>query len=368
MAASKNVGIAVMTGDRYLYKHSSRSKRIPASNQKLLMTMALFDHLDPESVIETTAVAQSVKGGRVIGDLWLVGRGDPAVTGGGQYGKDLPFKPTRLSALAKKIERSGITRITGSVRGVISYFAHDWYAPGWRSTFPAEEVQLPSALTFEANVGGGKHISDPEFRAAKSLTRKLRAAGVRVKGKASTDGPPQDVEPVASVSSQSVLKLVRFTNKNSINFFAEMFGKRLGVEANGQPGTIASGADAIEDWAGNLGVTLKAFDSSGLSYSNRASPNGLVKLLDHAAAQPGSGKLRSTLPTGGEGTLANRLKGVEVRAKTGTLNGYSTLSGYVYLERSDQWASFSIMSQGMAKSTAVDLEDRIVRLLEARAR
>ena len=78
--------------------------------------------------------------------------------------------------------------------------------------------------------------------------------------------------------------------------------------------------------------------------------------------------MRSTLPTGGEGTLENRLHGVRVRAKTGTLDGVSTLSGWVRLRRADSWAEFSIMSRGMSKSRAVQIEDRIVRLLRKRAR
>jgi D-alanyl-D-alanine carboxypeptidase/D-alanyl-D-alanine-endopeptidase (penicillin-binding protein 4) len=78
--------------------------------------------------------------------------------------------------------------------------------------------------------------------------------------------------------------------------------------------------------------------------------------------------LRNGLPTGGEGTLEDRLHGVPVRAKTGTLSGVSTLSGWVRLKRAGSWGEFSIMSRGMSKTRAANMEDRIVRLLRKRAR
>ena len=72
--------------------------------------------------------------------------------------------------------------------------------------------------------------------------------------------------------------------------------------------------------------------------------------------------LRSTLPGPGQGTLAGRLYGIPVRAKTGTLlAGVSALSGWLRL-RSRRWAAFSILSRGLAKSRAVGVEDRLVAL------
>jgi D-alanyl-D-alanine carboxypeptidase len=66
--------------------------------------------------------------------------------------------------------------------------------------------------------------------------------------------------------------------------------------------------------------------------------------------------------------LEDRLGGVRVRAKTGTLIGVSALSGYVWLERRATWAEFSILSTGMSKSAAVRIEDAVVRILSDRAR
>ena len=112
---------------------------------------------------------------------------------------------------------------------------------------------------------------------------------------------------------------------------------------------------------------MQAYDSSGLSYGNRISVVGITRLLAYAAKQPWGGVLRSTLPGAGEGTLEHRLAGVRLRAKTGTLDRVSALSGWVWLQRSHTWGEFSILSRGMDKSSAARIEDRIATIVSRRA-
>jgi D-alanyl-D-alanine carboxypeptidase/D-alanyl-D-alanine-endopeptidase (penicillin-binding protein 4) len=368
MARGHNISISVRDRGKVLYKWNAGAKRIPASNEKLLLSMALFDRVDPNMRFKTRAMATSFGGGVVFGDLWIIGRGDPSITGGGRYGRSLPFSPTRLGRLAQNLKRAGVTRITGGVRGSTRYYSHDWWAPGWRSSFPSEEVALPSALAFEGNVRRNRHISDPERRVARSLTKRLRDVGIRVDDMSGAGAPPPSLRNVAAVRSVPLHTMMRFMNRQSSNFFAETFGKRLGVEARGTPGTIARGANAIEAWAAKRGVDLEAHDGSGLSYSNRVSPAGMTRLLQQVERESWGARLRSTLPGANQGTLEDRLNAVRVRAKTGTLENISTLSGWVWLRRTDSWAEFSIMSGGMYKYTAAGIEDNIVRTLTKRAR
>ena len=350
-----------------IYRHADKAQRIPASNEKLLLSMALLDTLGPSYRIETIASARATRGA-IAGDLWLAGRGDPSLTGGGKYALHLPFGATRLGPLAHRIKRTGVQRISGSVMGSTGYFAHDWFAPGWKSDFPAEEVALPSALTFDGNSEGDHHVSDPELRAARSLTQKLRSMGVRVLGSPGSGAPPGGLPRLAGIQSQPIQKQMTFMNRQSSNFFAEVFGKRLGVERYGQPGTIAKGARAIEAWARSHGVRITANDSSGLSYQDRVSPRGIARLLAVVERKPWWDALRNTLAKGNQGTLEDRLYGVKLRAKTGTLDNISALSGWVWLQRRAQWCAFSIMSGGMTKTTAAGIEDRIVRILSTAGR
>jgi D-alanyl-D-alanine carboxypeptidase len=74
------------------------------------------------------------------------------------------------------------------------------------------------------------------------------------------------------------------------------------------------------------------------------------------------------LPAGGEGTLAVRLLGLHVRAKTGTLlQQVSALSGWIWLQRQRRWAEFSILSQGLPKPQAVVLENGLVSIIAKHA-
>jgi D-alanyl-D-alanine carboxypeptidase len=151
--------------------------------------------------------------------------------------------------------------------------------------------------------------------------------------------------------------------QSSSNFYAEVLGKLLGAATYGAPGTIASGAAAVEAWASGHGVSVRAFDSSGLSYRNRVSPSGMVRSLLQAQREPWGDELRAALPGPGEGTLNGRLSGLEVRAKTGSLfDGTVTLSGWLRPSGARRWLAFSIMSSdgGGAVDSIVNALDRSV--------
>jgi D-alanyl-D-alanine carboxypeptidase len=358
----RSVGVSVRFEGRALYRHDDRRKRVPASNQKLLLSMALLDVLPADYRFPTIA-AGNFDGKVVDGDLWVVGRGDPTVTGGGKYANTLGLKPTRLGDFARAIKEAGVRRITGSVAGSTGYYARDWYAPGWKADFPAEEIPLPTALTFDGNKVGDYHVPDPERRAAESLTKKLRSMGVRVGGPPTTGQAPKGLDRIATMESRLFSRLLTHMNRASMNFFAEVFGKRLGIERYGRPGTIEKGAAAIREFAAGHGVTISSYDSSGLSYSNRVSPRGIAKLLDVVHDRSWADDLRITLPGPNQGTLDDRMRGIRMRAKTGTLTDISTLSGWVWLRQVDDWGYFSIMSRGMDKDRAAAIEDKIVRVL-----
>jgi D-alanyl-D-alanine carboxypeptidase/D-alanyl-D-alanine-endopeptidase (penicillin-binding protein 4) len=173
---------------------------------------------------------------------------------------------------------------------------------------------------------------------------------------------------MASIDSKPLEVLLAKMLRPSWNFAAEVLGKGLGAKIHGAPGTIAKGAASIRNWAAARGVEFVLFDNSGLSYDNQVTAAGIVELLGQAEQEPWGDALRQALPTGGQGTLEHRLHGVRVRAKTGTLEDISALSGWVHSERIEVWIEFSILSAGMSKSTASEIEDRIVLILQNQAR
>jgi D-alanyl-D-alanine carboxypeptidase len=314
------------------------------------LAMASLETFGPEHRITTRAEARTFTGGVVEGDLWILGRGDPIVL------------RSQLGTLADQLVEAGLARVDGRVMGSTTYFRRDWNAPGWNDV-AQDYVNRPTALTFEFNRG-----AEPERGAAEALTRQLEERGVQIALKPGSGAPPEGLETMTSIESKPLDVLLAKMLRPSWNFAAEVLGKGLGARIQGAPGTIAKGAASIRNWAAGRGVEFVLFDGSGLSYDNRVTAAGIVELLGQVEQEPWGDALRQALPTGGQGTLENRLHDVRVRAKTGTLEDISALSGWVHSERIGAWIEFSILSAGMSKSTASEIEDRIVRILQNQAR
>jgi D-alanyl-D-alanine carboxypeptidase/D-alanyl-D-alanine-endopeptidase (penicillin-binding protein 4) len=345
------MSVSVEAGGSSVYSHKETTPRTPASNEKLLLSMAILDKLGPGQRIDTRVAANSYSHGVVAGPLWILGGGDPGIN------------TRRISSLAHAIVKAGVTKITGAIKGSTGYFSRDWFAKGWKKSFRQEECALPTALTFNGNSSHGRNIRDPEKLAAVALTKKLRGLGVRVGDKAGAGSAPSGLSDVALIKSKPLKSLLHIQNVGSVNFYAEVLGKLLGAKSFSAPGTFAKGAKAIETFASSAGANVTAYDSSGLSYADRVSTEGMVKMLSDASGTSWGDDLRETLAKPGQGTLAGRLHGLNVRAKTGTLNGISALSGWVELDSTHKLAEFSILSKGMPKTTAMAIEDKIVALI-----
>jgi D-alanyl-D-alanine carboxypeptidase/D-alanyl-D-alanine-endopeptidase (penicillin-binding protein 4) len=131
-------------------------------------------------------------------------------------------------------------------------------------------------------------------------------------------------------------------NADSTNSVADQVLLALGNAAVGA-GTREAGARATRDALTALGVSTEGFeqaDGSGLSRGNRVSARQIVALLEAVLASDATSARRyldSLAVAGVSGTLSSRMKGSaaagRVRAKTGFINGASSLSGFV--ERDD---------------------------------
>ena len=113
--------------------------------------------------------------------------------------------------------------------------------------------------------------------------------------------------------------------------------KILGAEATGAPGSWQSGAAAVKTFLASEGIDttrIAVADGSGLSRYNLTSTRTIIGLLRAMARKPVVfPAFYRSLPIAGEdGTLANRMRGTRaerlLRAKTGTVAGVSSLSGY----------------------------------------
>lgn len=105
---------------------------------------------------------------------------------------------------------------------------------------------------------------------------------------------------------------------------------RLGsMQPSAYPAAQARLAKFLEEQVGLTKDDILPIDGSGLSRQNLVTTRGICKLLQWADARPWSKVWHEALARPGQGTLKERLNGVEFEGKTGTLNRVVALSGYV---------------------------------------
>ncbi|HIK28368.1 MAG: D-alanyl-D-alanine carboxypeptidase/D-alanyl-D-alanine-endopeptidase [Oscillatoriaceae bacterium SKW80] len=130
---------------------------------------------------------------------------------------------------------------------------------------------------------------------------------------------------LAAVESPPLSELVKQTNQESNNLFAEVLLRLLAAD-KAEADTAAAGLNVLKYTLRQLGVTPDSYilaDGSGLSRHNLISPEALVQTLRGMASTPVGEIYRASLPA------PRRFGAGIVQAKTGSMTGVSTLSGYV---------------------------------------
>ncbi len=344
-----------------VYAQNERLALAPASNEKLAVTYAALTALGPQYRFRTQVVGDGeLDAGVWRGDLVLRGLGDPTLTSLG------------LSRLATQLQQLGIREVTGSVIGDESYFDARRTAPGWKWSFSIYESAPLSALTVDRGRYRNVLTQRPASAAAARFQEVLLQRGIVVDGRPRAGRAAPDAFPLSELLSPPLADVLQFMDRESDNLTAELVIKQLGAVVRGA-GTTAAGSTVVADELRAAGVSIlgaRFADGSGLSRLDRLSANTLVQLLRAAWEDPDLRRpLRLALAVAGvNGTLEHRLERLpargHVRAKTGTTNLASALSGYV-----DERYAFSIVQNGspVPFSWARRAQDRFVQTLAARA-
>jgi D-alanyl-D-alanine carboxypeptidase/D-alanyl-D-alanine-endopeptidase (penicillin-binding protein 4) len=323
-ARTAAVAFDLQTGQTLFTEHESLSLA-PASNEKLAVTYAALVGLGTAYRIETDVLGRGQQNGTVWqGHLLLVGHGDPTLSS------------ADLADLAAQVRAAGITRVTGAVFGDETFFDARRTAPGWKPWYYVNESAPLSALTVDRGTYRGRISRNPALAAALLFRDALRRAGVAVGGAGLGDEHGNEV-PLAAVDSAPLSEIVRYMDRESDNFTAEIVLKQLGAIEN-TVGTSAGGAAYARRLLAAAGVPLagvRLTDGSGLSLLDRLTVRALAGILRAAWADP---EVRpafvAALPVAGiNGTLSDRMRRPPARgnvlAKTGTTFQASALSGYV---------------------------------------
>jgi D-alanyl-D-alanine carboxypeptidase/D-alanyl-D-alanine-endopeptidase (penicillin-binding protein 4) len=323
---------------------------IPASNQKLLVAAAALEVLGPDHVFTTQVRGGPVEGGVLIGDLYLVGGGDPVLTTDDYPAETINRYPvlnaTSLDALADSVAAAGITRIDGNIIGDGSRYDDEFFHPSW-----PEDIYVEEAGPFDALLVNDARFltddwqvaNDPNAGAAEEFARLLEERGVTVGGEVSTGTAPDDSPVIASIDSAPLPAVIAQMQSSSDNNTAELLVKEIGV-ASGGGGTTAAGAAAVSAALAAIGLDTNGVvvdDGSGLSNNNRVTCRLLAGILE--GHEPGD-QFAAGLPVAGqEGTTLSDVfvgSAMEDRliGKTGTLHNIpfnadppavKALSGYL---------------------------------------
>jgi PBP4 family serine-type D-alanyl-D-alanine carboxypeptidase len=226
--------------------------------------------------------------------------------------------------------------VTGAIVGDESWFDARRMAPGWKTSFYINESRPLSALVVDRARYRGTVSRNPALAAAAVFREELRKTGIRA-GPAATGRAGAYGLPVAAVVSPPLATIVRFMDRESDNFTAEMLLKELGAVVDGE-GTSAAGARVVMRELAAAAVPLggvRIVDGSGLSRLDRLTVAALVGILEAAWADPTIRRpFLDALPVAGiSGTLEDRMRRPpargQVAAKTGTTREASGLSGFV---------------------------------------
>jgi len=232
-------------------------------------------------------------------------------------------------------------------------------------------------------------IHNPALWAATLFKQALIARGIKVDGQprsrdfrvAETEKfDPQKAIELAHQDSETLGEIVRRTNKESNNLFAELILRTLGKERGGSApdpdprknrtrGDDEAGIAVVKSWLGHANIRTRRLairDGSGLSRLDLVTPESTARLLAAIARTNSASVFHDSLPIAGrDGTLSGRLRREAGRifAKTGTLTYDHSLSGYATTKNGEDLV-FSIFCNDVTDgSDAVRVIDEIAGLL-----
>jgi len=368
-----------------LYDHDGNQLFIPASNTKLLTTAAVLLKLSENYQIKTPIYYQG--NNTKLSRLHLIGKGDPSLTL-----DQLKIIANTLKAQGiKQIEKLILEDNTLPQNYLNPTWEwediHFDYAPAINQlilnqnavilTLSPQEIGQPLKISWSDAIAGkqwqiinqtrtvasnpsqgisiqgilGKSIlvltgelgiqsepdvsaiaiSDPVRYFAESFQQVLIEAGIQVDQREMVSNisvNPQD-KLLLEISSSTIQELITETNQESNNLYAEALLNLIQENHNS--------LDSLKNILTKLGLDPNSYvlkDGSGLSRQNLVSPAVFVQLLTAMAQSTHGESYRKSLAIAAEtGTLKGRFQDTAVagklHAKTGTLSGSSSLSGYL---------------------------------------
>lgn len=344
------VGIYVydLTADTLVFAYNERQCMRPASNEKLLTAITALDCLGTDYLLRTHMYID-----RMAADSDSVYRGHIYIRGG----YDPMFDTEDMKAFVAFLSDKGIKRIDNPIAFDLSF--KDDNRLGWGWCWDDKAVPLTPLLFNNKNTF------------AEHLRSCVRDAGIEWGGETTEQSVPDSLSAVC-VRSHNIDQILLPVMKNSDNSMAEALFYQIAAKNGGKRVGRKQAVKHYDALILRMGLTPSHYqiaDGSGLSLYNYATPELLGKALRYAYANENIFRhLEPSLPIAGvDGSLRKRMRYTKaadnVKAKTGTVEGISTLSGYLTTATGNRLC-FSIMNQGIRyTSTGRNFQDRVCTAL-----
>ena len=334
-----------LTDSQPLYAINAAHRMRPASCQKLVTAITALHYLKGNYQFTTDfRIKGTVKAGTLQGDLIIVGGMDPLVN-----------YTELLQAAASIKQQQGINSIAGNI--IYDLSMREDAPLGWGWCWDDDYGPLSALLV------DGKDCFE------QSWTKAMEEAGIKAQDspQPSPKGREANAHSVYSIRHDLDI-LLELMMKESDNIYAECLFYQTAASTGKKGASHKEAAQRTEKLLESIGLEpeqYKIADGSGLSLYNYVSAEMLVALLGHAWRTPDIKEhLWASLPISGfDGTLKKRMIGTaaegNVRAKTGTVTGISSLAGYM-IAANGHVLAFAIINQGISSSsTGRSFQDKV---------
>lgn len=222
-------------------------------------------------------------------------------------------------------------------------------APYSTSAWISGTVPADSSIILKAS------MPDPPFTLVNQLNDAMKLAGIKIQGSPVGDRVSLNsniLTPVSVTYSPPLSEIIRTTNHESVNLYAELLRKHLGWVI-GREGSFNAGSAVIRSFLDSIGCEpyeAVMIDGSGLSPNNNISALMTTRLLVHMYNSKDSTAFLSSLPAAAvSGTMKSYFKNEVFRgrviAKTGSIGSVRSFAGYV-TTNSGRTVAFTMIANG----------------------
>jgi D-alanyl-D-alanine carboxypeptidase/D-alanyl-D-alanine-endopeptidase (penicillin-binding protein 4) len=336
-----------LTDDVPLYTYNHRQLMRPASCMKLVTAITALDQLGSFYNYQTRLLYTGrVVGRTLVGNVYCVGGFDPSLT------------MDDVATLAAGLRQLDIDSIRGLLVADQSMKESQDYGEGW-----CWDDENPMLLAL--SVGRRNNFLT-------TFAEEVARLGINLEGARLADGVAPPNALALTTLSHPIGSVMERMMKVSDNFYAESMFYQTAASARKGLARARDARDITKRLIARLGLGRNPYriaDGSGLSLYNYVSAELLCTMLKHVWHSPDMlSTLRSTLPVAGvDGTLKERMKYTaaqgNVRAKTGTVTGISSLAGYCTAANGHELC-FAIINQGVMRiQNGREFQDRVCKVL-----